>query len=71
MSAEVIAFFIVGGLVTGLIRFAVTHMDETEPTASDKFWVRAPATLFFVACLFVGGYFVLKALHIIVYLVGG
>lgn len=71
MTAAIISFFIVGGLVTGLLRFAVTHMDATEPMTSDRFWVRAPATLFFVASLIVCGYFVLKALHIIVYLLGG
>jgi hypothetical protein len=46
-------------------------MDETEPMTSDNIWGRAPAAFFFVACLFVGGYFVYKALLIIIFLIGG
>lgn len=66
-----IAFFIVGGVVTGLMRHAVINMDETTPTESNNFWVRAPVILFFYTCLCVDGCFVFRALPIIVHLIGG
>jgi hypothetical protein len=64
-TVQIIVFLVVGGVVTGLMCLATTHIDETyidetEPTTSDNFWIRAPAIFFFFVCLCVGGYFVFK-----------
>jgi hypothetical protein len=66
MFESVFALVVVGGLATGLLRHAMVQMGETEPMSSDNFWVRAPATTAYMACLFTGGYLVYLLVQVLI-----
>jgi len=74
MSANVIAYVIVGGIVTGLLRHAIIQMDEHEngdPMESDHMGVRFVSVMFYLVCLFTAGYLFYKLFIILIHLIGG